>query len=74
MARLTRGHAVAFVQQRLDPFGHLDGERAGPVPEPSSSAAFAALRSGREKAPLGKRVACVLSGGNIDCARLKTLL
>ena len=49
-------------------------ERCKVVPEPSAAASFAALRPGRAKTPLGRRVVCVLSGGNIDCARLKTLL
>jgi threonine dehydratase len=49
-------------------------ERCTVVPEPAAAAAFAALRSGRAKTPVGKRVVCVLSGGNVDCARLKSLL
>lgn len=49
-------------------------ERCKVVPEPSAAAAFAALRSGRAKTPVVSRVVCVLSGGNIDCSRLKSLL
>lgn len=44
------------------------------VVEPAGAAGFAALRSGAVKAPAGAKVVVVVSGGNVDLERLKTLL
>jgi threonine dehydratase len=49
-------------------------ERTKVVAEPSAAASFAALLSGKVKPPAEAVVVCVLSGGNIDAARLKSLL
>ncbi len=49
-------------------------ERVKVVAEPSAAAAFAALQSGKVRIPSGATVVCVLSGGNVDGARLKSLL
>jgi threonine dehydratase len=42
--------------------------------EPAGAAAVAALLSGRLPVAAGSRVACVVSGGNVDVARIKELL
>jgi threonine dehydratase len=44
------------------------------VVEPAGAAATAALLSGKVKLPAGTRVATIVSGGNVDLDRLKTLL
>ena len=49
-------------------------ERAKLQVEPSGAAAFAALLTGKLNIPSGARVVCVVSGGNVDRARLKELL
>ncbi|HEY8286402.1 MAG TPA: pyridoxal-phosphate dependent enzyme, partial [Chloroflexota bacterium] len=49
-------------------------EHAKLVAEPAGAAALAALLTGRTGVRPGARVAVVVSGGNIDRARLKTLL
>jgi threonine dehydratase len=49
-------------------------ERAKVVPEPAGAAATAALLSGRLDLPPGARVVSVVSGGNVDLARLAALL
>jgi len=49
-------------------------ERVKVVAEPSAAAAFAALQSGKVKVPSGATAVCVLSGGNVDGTRLKSLL
>ena len=42
--------------------------------EASGAAATAALLSGRVKLPSGSRVAALVSGGNVDLARLAAIL
>jgi threonine dehydratase len=49
-------------------------ERTKVVAEPSAAASFAALLSGKIKPAAGAVAVSVLSGGNIDSARLKALL
>jgi len=49
-------------------------ERAKLQAEPASAAAFAALLAGKVRVPEGARVVCVVSGGNVDRARLKDIL
>ena len=44
------------------------------LPEPAGAAALAALLCGRVPIPPGATVAVVVSGGNVDLARLKELL
>ncbi len=43
------------------------------VVEGAAAAPVAALRAGLIDAPKGTRVACVLSGGNLDLDRVKSL-
>jgi threonine dehydratase len=43
------------------------------VPEGAAAAPVAALLHGRVQAPRGARVACVLSGGNVNLEQLKGL-
>jgi threonine dehydratase len=49
-------------------------ERCKLLTEPAGAAALAALLSGAVTVPTGARVGVILSGGNIDIERLKTLL
>jgi threonine ammonia-lyase medium form len=49
-------------------------ERAKLQAEPAGAAAFAALLAGKAQVPAGARVVCIVSGGNVDRARLKALL
>ena len=49
-------------------------ERCKVVAEPAAASTLAALLSGKVSLPQGCTVVCVLSGGNIDRERLKTLL
>lgn len=49
-------------------------ERCKVLAEPAAAASVAALLSGRLDLPRGATVVCVLSGGNIDAERLRTLL
>ncbi len=49
-------------------------ERCKVVPEPAAASTVAALLSGRAHLPKTGTVVCILSGGNIDVERLKTLL
>jgi len=49
-------------------------ERAKVMTEPAGAAAVAALLAGRISLPAGARVAVTVSGGNIDLAKLRTLL
>ena len=42
--------------------------------EPAAAAAVAALLTGKVKAETGSRVVAIVSGGNVDVARLKSLL
>jgi threonine dehydratase len=49
-------------------------ERLKVVAEPSAAAGLAALRSGKIKPDAGANVVLVLSGGNINGERLKSLL
>ncbi len=44
------------------------------VVEPAAAAGIAALMTGKVKADRGSSVVAILSGGNVDVARLKTLL
>jgi threonine dehydratase len=48
-------------------------ERCKLFAEPAGAAAIAGLLSGRTGLPSGARVVCVVSGGNLDLARIKTL-
>jgi threonine dehydratase len=48
-------------------------ERAKLVAEGAAAATVAALRDGLIEAPEGTRVACVLSGGNLDLSQLERL-
>jgi len=49
-------------------------EKVKVVVEPSGAACFAALLTGRVKYPRGSTVALMLSGGNVNAARLRDLL
>lgn len=49
-------------------------ERCKLLVEPAGAAAVAALLSGAVRVPPGARVVAILSGGNIDLQRLRTLL
>lgn len=49
-------------------------ERCKLFAEPAGAAALAGLLSGRSGLPAGARVVCVVSGGNLDLARLKNML
>ncbi|MGH7446262.1 MAG: threonine ammonia-lyase [Longimicrobiales bacterium] len=49
-------------------------ERCKVLVEPAGAAGVAALMDGTESVPAGARVGVVLSGGNIDLQRLRTLL
>jgi len=49
-------------------------ERCKVVAEPAAASTLAALLSGKVNLSQGITVVCVLSGGNIDRERLKTLL
>lgn len=49
-------------------------ERAKLLVEPSGAASFAALLHHKFDVPNGAKVVCVLSGGNVDRSRLKTIL
>jgi threonine dehydratase len=42
--------------------------------EPAAAAGVAALLTGKVKAETGSNVVAILSGGNVDVARLKSLL
>jgi threonine dehydratase len=48
-------------------------ERCKLVVEGAAAAPVAALRSGLVEAPAGTKVACVLSGGNLDLSQLRGL-
>lgn len=48
-------------------------ERCKLYAEPAAAAPIAALLSGRISLPAGSRVVCVVSGGNLDLQRIKTL-
>jgi threonine dehydratase len=49
-------------------------ERCKVLAEPAASAGLAALLTGKIRVPNGCTVVCLLSGGNIDHERLKSLL
>ncbi len=49
-------------------------ERCKILVEPAGAASIAALMSGRVAAPVGSRTVAVLSGGNVDLAKLTRLL
>ncbi len=49
-------------------------ERTKLLVEPAGAAAVAALMTGKAGAPVGARTVAVLSGGNVDLARMKSLL
>jgi threonine dehydratase len=49
-------------------------ERCKILVEPAGAASIAALMSGRVAAPVGSRTVAVLSGGNVDFAKLTRLL
>ncbi len=44
------------------------------LPEPAAAASYAAIASGKIDLPVDATVVCILSGGNVDRARLQTLL
>ena len=48
-------------------------QRCKLVAEGAAAATVAALRAGLVQAPNGAKVACVLSGGNLDLAQLRGL-
>ena len=49
-------------------------ERCKVLAEPAAASTYAALMFGKLDIPAGSNVVCILSGGNIDSERLKTLL
>ncbi|HEU5200323.1 MAG TPA: pyridoxal-phosphate dependent enzyme, partial [Ktedonobacterales bacterium] len=49
-------------------------ERCKLLAEPAAAASVAALLSGKLQAPEGAKVVAILSGGNVDRERLKTLI
>jgi len=79
--RLTLAHVRAFVdgmvtvtdRQIVEAMG-LILERCKVVAEPAAAATVAALLSGKLDRLRGATVVCVLSGGNVDRERLRTLL
>ena len=79
--RLNLAHVQAFVDQMLivsdreivRALGVLL-ERCKIVPEPAGAAAVAPLLNGALTTEPGTHVACIVCGGNIDAARLKSLL
>ena len=48
-------------------------ERLKVLAEPAAASTYAALMSGKIRIPSGSKVVCVLSGGNIDRERLRSL-
>jgi threonine dehydratase len=78
--RVTYAHVrdLALEVLTLDDAAIVDAmwtlmERCKLVVEPAAAAALAALLSGRVAMRPGERVVCVVSGGNVDRARLKAL-
>src|SRR5258708_4521605 len=77
----TLAHVQAFVdkvvivsdQEIVNAMG-LIMERCKVLAEPAAASTLAAVLSGKLSLPPGATVLCVLSGGNIDRERLKTLL
>lgn len=74
-------HVQAFVDEmvEVDDAEILDAvrflmSRAKIMAEPAAAAATAALLTGRVSLPKGARVVSIVSGGNVDLDRLKTLL
>lgn len=76
---------LAHVQAFVDDMAEVDDSeivdalrflmtRAKVVAEPAAAAAAAALLSGRVTVPDGARIVVIVSGGNVDLERLKTLL
>lgn len=49
-------------------------ERCKVLAEPAAASTYAALMSGKVNIPSGSKVVCVLSGGNIDRERLRSVL
>jgi len=78
-------HTLAHVQRYVDDMvivsdeGIVEAmglilERCKVVAEPAAAASLAAMLSAKVSLPPGGAVVCVLSGGNVDRERLKTLL
>jgi len=78
-------HTLAHVQAYVDDMVMVSDEeiveamglileRCKVVAEPAAASTLAALLSGKASLPQGSTVVCLLSGGNIDRERLKTLL
>ena len=79
--QLTLAHVKAYVDQMVTVSDQeiitamgLILERCKVLAEPAAAAPLAALLSGRLALAKGATVVCVLSGGNVDRARLKQLL
>jgi threonine dehydratase len=77
----TLAHVQAYVDdmvivadQEIVEAMRLIMERCKVIAEPAAASTLAALLSGRVNLPRDATVVCVLSGGNIDCERLKVLL
>ena len=84
-APFTGEHTLAHVQKYVDEVVLVSNdeiieamllimERCKVVAEPAAAASLAALLFGKTQVPSGSSVVCVLSGGNIDRARLRELL
>jgi threonine dehydratase len=78
---LTFEHVRAFVDDvvTIEDSEILDGMRAlmqrcKILPEPAGAAATGALLTGRLTIPSGASVVSVVSGGNVDLERLRSLL
>jgi threonine dehydratase len=77
----TLSHVQAYVddmvivsdQEILDAFREIL-EQDKVIAEPSAAATYAALLSGKANIPQGATTVCVLSGGNVNRDRLKSLL
>ncbi len=78
-------HTLAHVKEHVDQVVTISDdeiliamrlifERCKVTAEPAAAATLAALLSGKINIPKKSKVVCVLSGGNVDMARLKTLL
>jgi len=78
-------HTLAHVQRYVDDMVIVSDqqiveamglilERCKVVAEPAAAASLAAMLSAKVSPPPGGAVVCVLSGGNVDRERLKTLL
>jgi threonine dehydratase len=71
--RLVDDVIVLPDEEIVDAMRHLLAS-AKLMAEPAGAAATAALLSGRLALPAGARVVSIVSGGNVDLARLQSLL